>query len=51
MKRLVCLLVLVALTVGGSLTAQQSRPDFSGTWIGPDSSLTISAGWSNTDRE
>jgi len=41
MKRLGCLLALIAVTVGGRLTAQQSRPDFSGAWTTPKSSLSI----------
>jgi hypothetical protein len=40
MRRLVCLVVVLAITVGGSVAAQ-SRQDFSGTWPAPDSSLTI----------
>jgi hypothetical protein len=40
MKRLIWLVILVAVTFVGRLTAQ-SRPDFSGTWTGPERSLTI----------
>ena len=43
MKRIVCLLVLIAVTSGGRLSAQapRSRPDFSGSWSGPSVALTI----------
>ncbi len=42
MKRMACLFVLLAM-MGGRPNAQadQSRPDFSGTWKGPDGVLTI----------
>jgi len=40
MQRLVWLLILVAGPFVGSVTGQ-SRPDLSGTWTRPDSSLTI----------
>ena len=39
MRRLALLLVVVALT-SGRMTAQ-SRPDFSGTWKGPDGTIAI----------
>jgi hypothetical protein len=40
MKRLAWLFVVIAMTLGDGVTAQL-RPDFSGTWTAPGSSLTI----------
>ena len=41
MKRLTLLCVVIAISLGHGAAAQ-ARPDFSGTWLAPDSTLKIS---------
>ncbi len=41
MKRMACLVAVVAVTSGGTLTAQFRGANLSGTWTAPGSSLTI----------